>query len=169
MSDVSSEKQSFADPRSDTLPDAEADFVYTTLTLTDALSVETEGFLHGLLPDMAWPDGSKSKRRYFVGDIKKVDRSSPENDQPIVIRVPRVKDFGTEAYTGRTFRETPVPAEQIEILGKDGRWYQIKIPPATILGAKPPQEIPDYNIAWTPADPRSVLAPGPVVVLKERY
>jgi hypothetical protein len=168
-----SETPEYFDPRAGSLPSAEAEYVYTSLPLKEVLKVADTGFLPGLMPDTAWADGYKGERRYFVGDVKKVERAAPpESDQLAVIRVQRVNDLGLEAYTGKVYRNTPTPADQIEILGKDGVWHKLVIKPPMkidLSGAIAPQDIPDHNIAWSPVDPRSILNPGPVVILKGSY
>jgi hypothetical protein len=118
----------FHDPTRDPAPLADPDFVYHATSEERAREMASGGELIPHRPNYgteqdAWPDGSTSKRSYFIGDPAHAGSFAPEEGKPVLLRVP-AEGMKRES-TGDRFTNKPIPVHKVEIFGRDGSWYRL--------------------------------------------
>ena len=89
-----------------------------------------------------WPDGGVEKRSYWSRDPGVVWQFAPEGGAPVILRAKETSERFKRESTGDIFSRKPVPAEELEILTKDGWKPFLEVNPSLseMTNIKPPSE-----------------------------
>ncbi|MEO7102357.1 MAG: hypothetical protein ABI119_03365 [Gemmatimonadaceae bacterium] len=118
-------------------------YIYHSTNVENLRDIAESGVLKAGLPGRSpsydqnvWPDGSKQRRIYFMGDTSIVGSFMPVTGRPVVLRTKMTSDIRAEAYSNDFYSTKPIPASKLEYLANDGQWHPVR--ESTASAAKRP-------------------------------
>jgi hypothetical protein len=71
----------------------------------------------------SWPDRSTEKRSYFTKNAGSAYQFSPEEGQPVLLRMPYDEKIHKTESTGDIYTTKKLPSNKFEVLGDDDNWH----------------------------------------------
>ncbi len=107
------------------------DFVYHATNISRAQEIMESGSLKTHKPSnftdqRVWPDGSSEKRNYFTPTAQNTWQFAPEEEQGVLLRIPKDAHPFKRESTGDLYSTKPVPSHKIEALHENGEWMSLK-------------------------------------------